>query len=375
MGSYEPPPPTPSVSIPFMNDGQMKAVTDMCTIVLRDCLQKRAMLRAEAQLSGGADEHDAEDECMFLQESMEMLYNVAEVIGEIFRTHGNLYFELYSATWHPVVEAMTAAHCLKEDRQFAFFMISDVIEFGLPGPGSDKRATEYLNSVLPLVCDTVGKCSEPSIRQTTAYVIGIAADSFPNQFAPFAMTALMALAASVSMGEEAPDSMRGNATDNAVAAIGVILEEMESIGVTLSYDIMWAQWIAYLPLQNDLEEGNKVIKQLCRLLTNRHCHMVRTPDVLRTCISVLLLAVAKDLCGDGTVQDVVNCLHHIQIHYAPNESALIDAVISQQFTPELKEKLQKILTKIIDETNVSTSPLGSAPIHDLLMGHRNNVLR
>jgi hypothetical protein len=365
MGSYEPPAPTPSVSIPFMTEGQMKAVTDTCTIVVRDCLQKRAMLRAEAQLSGGADENDAADECMFLQESMEMLYNVAEVIGEIFRTHGSLYFDLYMTSWHPVVAAMTGAHCLKEDRQFAFFVISDVIEFGL----SDKHASEFLTSVIPLVCETVGKTPEANVRQTTAYVIQIAADNFPSQFAPFAMTALMALAASVGMGEDPPEEMRGNATDNAVAAIGVILERMESVGVTLGYAAMWSQWIAYLPLQHDTEEGAKVITQLCRLLTGRHSHMVSSEHTMDACITALLLAVAKDLCGDGTVQDVVGCLHHIQQHYAPSEAALIDAVISQKFSPELKEKLQKVLIKV--DNSISTSPLGSAPIHDLLMGHTN----
>ncbi|CAM9448499.1 unnamed protein product, partial [Ectocarpus fasciculatus] len=269
--SYEPPALTPAVSIPFLNDEQMKAVTDVCTIVIRDCLHKRAMLRAEAQISGGADENDAADENMFLIESMEMQYNVAEVIGELFRSHGTLYFDMYRTHWHQIIETMTAAHCLKEDRRFAFFVISDVIEFGLAG---DKNVADFFASVIPAVCEGCGKSSEPGIRQTCSYVLGVAVDSHPKQFAPYAMPALMALAASVTMGEDPPETLRGPATDNAVAAIGVILERMECIGVALSYSQMWGQWLAYLPLRDDTEEGCKVTRQLCRLLTQRQSYFV-----------------------------------------------------------------------------------------------------
>lgn len=366
MGSYEPPSLTPAASLPFLTEGQLKAITDVCTIVIRDCLHKRAMLRAEAQLSGGADENDTADENMFLLESMEMQYNVAEVIGELFRSHGDQYFALYMAHWHQIIDTMTAAHCLKEDRRFAFFVISDVIEFGLSG---DKRIADYFAAVIPNVCEGCGKSAEPGIRQTCAYVLGIAAANYPSQFSPFAMQALMALAASVQIGEEPPDIMRGPATDNSVASIGVILEKMESIGLALSYSQMWDQWLAYLPLQHDVEEGNRVISQLCRLLIARHSHFVSSASVMGACLSALLTAVVHDYCDEETSQIVASCLNHIQSHFGPAEAGLIDAVISQQFSPKEKANLQAAIANCSNMTT-SVSPMGTAPIHDILMGHR-----
>ena len=179
---------------------------------------------------------------------MELQYNVAEVVGEIFKTHGSQYFDIYMSLWHLLISEMTANHCLKEDRRFAFFIISDVIEFGLAG---EKRVADYFSQIIPIVCDGCGKTDEPGIRQTCAFILGVAANSFPSHFAPYAVHALMSLAASVTLGEEPPDIKRGLATDNAISSIGVILEKMELVGLKLNYLQMWEQWVAYLPLHHD----------------------------------------------------------------------------------------------------------------------------
>ena len=50
IGSDEPPSLTPATSIPILCESQMKAITDLCILVIRDCLQRRALLRAEAQV-------------------------------------------------------------------------------------------------------------------------------------------------------------------------------------------------------------------------------------------------------------------------------------------------------------------------------------
>eukprot|EP01035_Chromulina_nebulosa_P018242 gene18242-23915_t len=57
-------------------------------ILLRDSIQKRGLLRAEAQISGGADEDDIADELILMSESLELHFNISEVIGMILRSHG-----------------------------------------------------------------------------------------------------------------------------------------------------------------------------------------------------------------------------------------------------------------------------------------------
>jgi hypothetical protein len=72
----EPPSPTPETSIRCLNRDQMVTLTQTAKTILRDSLQRRAVLRAEAAVAGGGvggrDEDDAADEMMFMQDSMEV---------------------------------------------------------------------------------------------------------------------------------------------------------------------------------------------------------------------------------------------------------------------------------------------------------------
>ena len=94
----------------------------------------------------------------------------------------------------------------------------------------------------------------------------------------------------MSNGED-DGERRGYCTDNAVAAIGVVLERIDAADVTAYASLlpsMWSQWLAYLPLRHDVEEGHKVIRQLMRCIHSayRHFHasteyQLRATDILR----------------------------------------------------------------------------------------------
>ena len=248
----EPPKPEPSNAIPFLGDTHMRALTECATVVLRDSLQRRAVLRAEAQVSGNVDEDDAEDEENFQRESMELHFNIAELLGTIFRTHGALFLGVYQEMWHQATCTMAHKNCLKEDRQFAYFIMSDVIEFGL----NTDSANSYFDDVMPLLLDGC-LMVDPGPRQTCAYALGMAAEKYPVEFRPYATSALNALASSIAQGE-GEDEPRGQCTDNAVSAVGVILEAVdvsrgdEFDNMRESFPYIWGQWLGYLPLQHDV---------------------------------------------------------------------------------------------------------------------------
>jgi importin-5 len=252
-----PPKSTPQNSLPFLSHEQMRKITQCATIVLRDSLQRRAVLRAEAQVTGTVDDDDIADEEMFQFESMELHFNLAELLGIIFRTHGVLFLEIYQEVWHEAVCTMAHLHCLKEDRQFAYFVISDVMEFGL----SDEIGGEYYKTVLPLLYEGC-VAPEPNIRQTCAYAIGMAAEVHPHVFRPYSLEGLNVLASCIAIGEN-EDEPRGTSTDNAVSAVGTILEQMEAIQpppsvgteddhMTDPFPYIWGQWLSYLPLRDDV---------------------------------------------------------------------------------------------------------------------------
>ena len=129
---------------------------------------------------------------------------------------------------------------------------------------------------------------------------GVACEKNPEAFAPYTASALQALGACVALGDVADDSndeqpstasasvggatnatgasgggesggsndsskgnsgsgggkrvARGECTDNAVAAVGTVLEQMQLLGVDLQLNqqFMWEQWLNYLPLRADV---------------------------------------------------------------------------------------------------------------------------
>lgn len=270
----------PSTSIRTLNVAQMQALTDCTRMVLKDSLQRRAVLRAEAAVSGGGaggsssghggdstllrDEDDAADENLFMRDSMELHFHVSDLICAIFKTHGDLFMECYMNNWHELVQTMTHKFCLQEDKQLAFSIISDVIEFGLPENSESTEA--YLAQAIP---GLVGICSSGSddapLRQTCGYALGVCVKRFPLYFAPHAASALQGLAVSIAVGEDPEEGeVKGPCTDNCVCAVGLILEEMEKLQFSSTdallsgmlsqipyYDI-WGQWVDYLPLEHDL---------------------------------------------------------------------------------------------------------------------------
>jgi hypothetical protein len=59
-----------------------------------------------------------------------------------------------------MISDMGHPHCLKEDRQFSFFIVSDVIEFGL----TVETANAYFGRVLPTICEACGSMVEAGAR-------------------------------------------------------------------------------------------------------------------------------------------------------------------------------------------------------------------
>lgn len=205
------------------------------------------MIRAEAQISGGADEDDAVDEELFLQESLELHFNISEVIGSILRTHGSDYLATYMNQWNEIITDLSRPYCIKEDRQFSLYVVSDVVEYAL----TDATAAEYLSHIMPILIETTGDCVHTGPRQAASYILGVAAGRFPIAFGPYISDSLSALSKSIQMGEEAGE-FRGPCTDNSVSAVGAILAKAELLRLPLQYDSLWDRWIRYLPIRGDL---------------------------------------------------------------------------------------------------------------------------
>ena len=256
-------------SIPILSLDQLKAISACATGALRDSLQRRAVMRAEAQVHG-KDADDDDDEQDFMAFTLEMHYNVCELVGSMLYTHASLFAQIYLEEWHPIALNLVHPHCLKEDRVIACMLLADVLHYSF-NDGDD--LSNMLAPVMPAFLDCCANGPTPALRRLAAFGLGKAAQRFSLSFAPYFASALGALSTCISRGDE-DNKPRGAVTDNAVCAVGAILYTIEQIRsrdpsiVTLDLDLssMWGQWLGYLPLRDDVDEGRIVARQLCALL-------------------------------------------------------------------------------------------------------------
>jgi hypothetical protein len=297
-------PLTPASSLSILTTVQMESISECARLVLRDSLQRRAVMRAEAKVSGnGIEEEDLEDEQLFMSSSLELHFNLSELIGILLRTHGQIYMPTYIALWHESIESMAHPNCLKEDRQFAFFIVCDVVEFGVDDANF---ARKYLPGVIPLLVECCKGPYDASLRQSCCYAIGIAAKRFPTELEDYYSVCLQGLVACVANGED-EEERRGCCTDNAIASIGIIIEAIDKRqcpGFEQQMSAMWTQWLNYLPLQHDKEEGHGVIQQLIRCLSSQYVFFTSSSSIVDRAIVLLVDVISSDLVTTQLNEDI-----------------------------------------------------------------------
>jgi len=367
-------------------------------------------------VSGLRDDDDVDDERNFMEESLELHNNVAEMVGTLFKMHGADYFPVYMEKWHEIIHNASQSYCLKEDRQFSYYVISDVIEYGLGSIHHNNNQTEnfaalYFGLVMDLliaVCATPHSAhSEVSgddvlLKRTCCYAIGIAAELHPIEFEPFVQAALQALWVCVNAGDTEGPGSRGATTDNAISAVGLILESAESLSnasaSSKSFNYVWGEWLSYQPLKDDIDEGGKVIAQLVRLVNRKHSSLVGQRDRLIMTLSIFLMVIDSEeyIPGgrssplSGQCKECVGGLlslaagFSIKSNFRSQDSSVESSSFSQWLAPFLCDKLRLIVAELGDSQLqqhpfyhqqfaasqggcFDGSPLATAPIFDVIM--------
>ena len=291
---------TPDLCLPLLQSDQLRNVCSAGKTALRDSLQRRAVFRAEAQVHG-KDEEDEQDEQDFMEFSGELHYNVCDLVGALLCTHRAIFFPIYVEEWHPFVCELIHPYCLPEDRSIACSLLADVFQYLADGPSSVTQLAELCNAgIMEPLLDCCANGQTPALRRLSAFALGTAARRFPHFFAPYVPSAVTALGSCVSRGDE-DGAARGCATDNAAAAVGAILLHFggtDGGGGILSremLDVLWRQWLGYLPLAHDEEENLVVNRQLCLMLRERHDGLCGSPERICIVINVLVRALVPSL--------------------------------------------------------------------------------
>ena len=263
-----------------------------------------------------------EDEAAFMSESLELHYNIAELLGTILRTHCFAFLPIFRRDWDELMLSMTHEYCLREDRQFGYFIISDLIEYvcAYTQESAPKETASYLNTLVErLYAGSVAP--EAGVRQTCVYAMGVAAEKIPLAILPHAGKCLSYLSQCVSMGD-GEGGPRGTAADNAVSAVGFVLEALSSHPIAASQlhgdafmqslEALWSHWLNYLPLVDDQVRW--------------HAHTSRSPPLPHKSdgvgiyaggMSASVVSARADACGMACLsnfRDWVSSRRHVARH-------------------------------------------------------------
>lgn len=330
---------TPSTCVPVLTAEQLGALSTCAKTALRDSLQRRAVMRAEATIHG-KDEDDEDEEQDFMAFSMEMHFNVCEMVGSLLCTHSALFFPIYLSEWHPMVCDLVHPHCLKEDRVIACSLLADVFVYGFTD-GQDVGG--FFAPIMSPLIDCCANGQTAALRRCAAFAIGTAADRFSASFTSFIPAALAALAKCISQGHDG--APRGSATDNAVMAVGTILQAISGLGndyaiylIAAGFDVrtLWGQWLAYLPMTHDVDEGRRVARQLCRLLSQQDSYLFTSADRIHKAVAVLIQVCSNSaLTNDDLSGSICSLLRGL---CASQSEAQLDA-LKNSIGPDLSTTL------------------------------------
>ncbi|RLN93411.1 hypothetical protein BBJ28_00006923, partial [Nothophytophthora sp. Chile5] len=278
-----------------LNEAQLKELVQGLLVVLGDSFQRRAMRRrgaASDEMESGEAEteyDDEEEDAAQSRESQaaeqELQFVLAEGVGALAKAHGAAFFPVFEALLWEKVAALAAPGCLVEDRRLALFVLDDVLEH------CGALAMRRLDAFVPVLESALREVSEPALVQAAAFGVGVCASQGGEAFAPYAPRCLQLLRDVVAHPRAHSSSEQRNATDNAVAALGLLCEHQAA---AVDAATLFPQWLALLPLRGDLEESLAVSRRLCRYVSDRHPLVLGAPDYRHLAQVVAVLAEIAD---------------------------------------------------------------------------------
>jgi hypothetical protein len=220
-------------------------------------------------------EEDLEEEAAF--ENM-VLTEIAKTMQTLLKVFGVAVLPLFESIMGTILMF------LKEDEEDLLLVglsaFDDLVEF--TGPAAAKYLPAFGDRVLQSLTH-----SAPSVRQSSAYGVGMAARVGGDLFQPLCLAALGPLV-QVLQATDARDDDNVMATENAVAAIGRILRSPFCILPDSQREELLRNWVQSMPLVYDEDESPQETAFLCDLAEANHPVVVASSDhIIRSFLELL----------------------------------------------------------------------------------------
>ncbi|KAF1335672.1 Importin-like protein, partial [Globisporangium splendens] len=209
--------------------------------------------------------------------------SMIDAIGWIIKTQKDAFFPVFKLHLLPFLTPLLDTGVLHVLRGQAICMVDDIIEHC--GQPAQELVPVFLAHLVAGLDD-----SSAQVIQASAYGIGVCAEKCGAAFDPFCQQSLEKLVHVISVSATVDDEQVGAARDNAVSAVSKILLARES---SVDAVKLWAVWLSWLPLHNDVLEARDVHARLIALVDAGHAHVLgadyaNLPAILNAFAAILL---------------------------------------------------------------------------------------
>lgn len=301
----------------------LKALTTV-TLEVLDRTQKRAENRKDEDYDDDEEEVQADE----AERDDQLLEEVCSALAAVTRTHP----EPTAAIFEGHIEAF--GKLVQTDnpnmRRIGICIFDELLE------NLREHGQRYLPQLLPPL---VQFCQDPSpeVRQASVYGLGLSAQFGGGAFAQHGGGAMQNIYGLITH-PQAKVAENIHATDNAVSALGKVLEfQPEACGDRKQ---AMAMFLEYLPIQGDVEEGIQVHGRLCSFLERGDAAIMGDAQKwVPHCVKVFG-AIVQTASVDAEVEGRIKSL---LVAMRGQMSDVVDASVAA-LGPEDKAKLQALVS-------------------------------
>lgn len=247
------------------------------------------------------------EELQSLEEELELelsLYDGLETfVGAVLKTLSDRAMA-WVETILPHLTPLLDKQQRPELRQMIVILTTDICEY------APTTSQKYVLQLLPIYLDGCSS-DHPGLKQCCAFGVGILAQKHEQVFKPAAGKALAQLMEMINHPDACTEDQQ-SATDNAISAIGKIIEYHSDVVDTR---LIADTWLRFLPLKSDQAEAVIVHDQLVRMLEKKDVKVLgeanqNLPQVVPVMMGVL--AGDKKLVSRDGAQRMAGLLKQMQ---------------------------------------------------------------
>ncbi|XP_071839523.1 importin-5-like [Apostichopus japonicus] len=223
-------------------------------------------------------------------DDVKLLSKVSDVIHSVLGTQAETALPMFE-TLLPNIIRLLPQDRPWTDRQWGLCIFDDLIEF--TGAHAFKYKDYFLAPLHQYVCD-----NRPEVRQAAAYGFGMLGKYGGPDFAPACSGGIEQLSAVVASPQSRSEE-NINATENAISAIGKILQHHGG-RLSVNVDEVLQRWFSWLPVWEDREECGQVFGFVCDLIEGNNA-VILGPN--NSNLPMVLAVFAETFIKEGLKED------------------------------------------------------------------------